>query len=117
MILTEGKKYVAVTDQRPAQLLPSLLICLAPFPVGPVPLGAYQMSSSSLHMLKGLDVPLYTGRPHRGRILKMWPHQHYKGSLLGLSASAMHGSPQLTAVLLFCHPRWPRTNHVVTVTV
>ena len=57
--LTEGKKYVAVTNRRPAQLLPSLLVCLAPFPVGPVPLGAYPMGSSSLHMLKGLDVPLY----------------------------------------------------------
>jgi len=92
--LTKGKKYVAVTDWRPAQLLPSLLVCLAPFPVGPVPLGAYPMGSSSLHMLKGLDVPLYVGRPHWGRVLKMWPHQHYKGSLLGLSASAVHGSSQ-----------------------
>ena len=50
---------MAVMEQRPAQLLPSHLVCLAPFPVGPVPLGAYSMGSSSLHMLKGLDVPLY----------------------------------------------------------
>ena len=46
--LTEGKKYVAVTDRRPAQLLPSLLIYLAPFPFGPVPLGAYPMGAALL---------------------------------------------------------------------
>ena len=94
--LTKGKKYVTVKDWRPAQFHPSLLICLAPFSVRPIPLETYPMGSSSPHMLKGFDIPLCVGggEPHWGRVLEMRPHQHYKGLLLGLSASAVQSSSQ-----------------------